>query len=210
MPVPGRGRVADSSPPTPCPRLANFSGSFLSASNAVPATSPLKYEVAKQAGRLVMELLRRDIRPSQIMTEAALKNAMTCVVASGGSTNAVLHLPAIANELGLSFSLVAINHICSRTPVLCDLKPGGRFMATDFFRAGGTKLLGHILAEAELINGDCITVSGKTLGEEVAEAAEQQGQEVIRSVERSLSPTGGLAILRGNLSPEGCVVKLVD
>jgi dihydroxy-acid dehydratase len=178
-------------------------------SNAVPATSPLKFEVAKKAGHLVMELLRRDIRPSQIMTEAALKNAMTCVVASGGSTNGVLHLPAIANELGLSFSLDEINQICSRTPVLCDLKPGGRFMATDFFRAGGTKLLGHILAEGGLINGDCITVSGKTLGEEVAEATEQPGQEVIRPVERALSPTGGLAILRGNLSPEGCVVKLV-
>ena len=178
-------------------------------SNAVPATSPLKFEVAKKAGHLVMELLRRDIRPSQIMTEAALKNAMTCVVASGGSTNAVLHLPAIANELGLNFSLEEINHICSRTPVLCDLKPGGRFMATDFFRAGGTRLLGHILAEAGLLNGECITVTGKTLAEEVVEAKEQPGQEVIRPVERSLSPTGGLAILSGNLAPEGCVVKLV-
>jgi dihydroxy-acid dehydratase len=178
-------------------------------SNAVPATSPLKYEVSKRAGRLVMELLRRDIRPSQIITDAALKNAMTCVVASGGSTNAVLHLPAIANELGLAFSLEEINHICGRTPLLCDLKPGGRFMATDFFRAGGTKLLGHILAEAELLNGGCITVSGKTLAEEVAEANEQPGQEVIRTLERALSPTGGLAILHGNLAPEGCVVKLV-
>ncbi len=178
-------------------------------SNAVPAMSPLKSEVARQAGRLVMELLRRDIRPSQIITDAALKNAMTCVVASGGSTNAILHLPAIANELGLTFPLDEINHICSRTPVLCDLKPAGRFMATDFFRAGGTKLLGHILAEAELLHGDCITVSGKTLGEEVAEAKEQPGQEVIRPIERPLSPTGGLAILRGNLAPEGCVVKLV-
>jgi len=178
-------------------------------SNAVPATSPLKIEVAKRAGHLVVELLRRDLRPSQIMTAAALKNAMTCVVASGGSTNAVLHLPAIANELGLSFSLDEINHICARTPLLCDLKPGGRFMATDFFRAGGTKLLGHTLAEAKLLNGDCITVSGKTLTEEVAEAQEQPGQEVIRPIERSLSPTGGMAILRGNLAPEGCVVKLV-
>ena len=178
-------------------------------SNAVPATSPLKNEVAERAGHLVVELLRRDIRPSQIMTDASLKNAMVCVVASGGSTNAVLHLPAIANELGLTFSLEEINHICSRTPLLCDLKPGGRFMATDFFRAGGTKLLGHILAEAELLNGDCITVSGKKLAEEVAESNEQPGQEVIRPVERSLSPTGGMAILRGNLAPEGCVVKLV-
>jgi dihydroxy-acid dehydratase len=178
-------------------------------SNAVPATSPLKAEVARKAGQLVMELVRRDIRPSQIITHAALKNAMTCVVASGGSTNAVLHLPAIANELGLIFPLDEINHICGRTPLLCDLKPGGRFMATDFFRAGGTKLLGHILAEGEFLNKDCLTVTGKTIGKEVLDAKEHSGQEVIRPIERSLSPTGGLAILHGNLATEGCVVKLV-
>ncbi|HWS97211.1 MAG TPA: dihydroxy-acid dehydratase, partial [Candidatus Methylomirabilis sp.] len=178
-------------------------------SNAVPATNPLKFEVAKKAGQMVMELVRRDIRPSQIMTDAALKNAMTCVVATGGSTNGVLHLPAIANELGLKFPLDEINRICGRTPLLCDLKPGGRFMATDFFRAGGTKLLGNILSKGGLLNKDCLTVSGKTIGEEVAEAAEQPGQEVIRPIDHALSPTGGMAILRGNLTPEGCVVKLV-
>jgi dihydroxy-acid dehydratase len=178
-------------------------------SNAVPALNPLKQEVAKKAGQMVMELVRRDVRPSQIMTEAALKNAMTCVVASGGSTNAVLHLPAIANELGLSFPLDEINHICAHTPLLCDLKPGGRFMATDFFRAGGTRLLGHILAEGELLNQHCRTVTGKTIGEEVAEYSEQPGQEVIRPIERALSPTGGMSILHGNLAPQGCVVKLV-
>jgi len=178
-------------------------------SNQVPATNPLKAQVAKKAGQMVMELVRRDIRPSQIITDASLKNAMTCVVATGGSTNAVLHLPAIANELGLHFPLDEINHICGRTPLLCDLKPGGRFMATDFFRAGGTKLLGHILVEGELLNRDCITVTTKTIGEEVADRLEQPGQEVIRPIEQSLSPTGGLAILRGNLAPEGCVVKLV-
>jgi len=178
-------------------------------SNAVPATHPLKAEVAKKAGQMVMELVRGDIRPSQIITDAALKNAMTSVVASGGSTNAVLHLPAIANELGLHFPLDEINHICHRTALLCDLKPGGRFMATDFFRAGGTKLLGHILAQGELLNKDCLTVTGKTIGEEVGEASEQAGQEVIRPIERALSRSGGLAILRGNLAPEGCVVKLV-
>jgi len=178
-------------------------------SNAVPATNPLKAEVARKAGQMVMKLVRRDLRPSQIITDAALKNAMTCVVASGGSTNAVLHLPAIANELGLNFPLDEINHICYRTPLLCDLKPGGRFMATDFFQAGGTKLLGHILAKGERLTKDCLTVTGRTIGEEVAEATEQPGQEVIRRIERALSPTGGLAILRGNLAPEGCVVKLV-
>jgi dihydroxy-acid dehydratase len=178
-------------------------------SNQVPAINPLKAEVAKKAGQMVMELVRRDIRPSQIITGASLRNAMTCVVASGGSTNAILHLPAIANELGLPFLLDEINEICGRTPFLCDLKPGGRFMATDFFRAGGTKLLGHILAEGGLLNKDCLTVTTKTIGEETAEAQEQPGQEVIRPIERALSPTGGLAILHGNLAPEGCVVKLV-
>ena len=178
-------------------------------SNQVPAANPLKTEVAKKAGQMVMELVRRDIHPSEIITDASLKNAMTCVVASGGSTNAILHLPAIANELGLHFPLDEINHICGRTPLLCDLKPGGRFMATDFFRAGGTKLLGHILANGELLNRDCLTVTTKTIGEEVVEAHEQPGQEVIRPIERAISPTGGLAILRGNLAPEGSVVKLV-
>ncbi|HEX8799934.1 MAG TPA: dihydroxy-acid dehydratase [Terriglobales bacterium] len=178
-------------------------------SNQVPATNPLKTEVAKKAGQMVMELVRRDIRPSEIITDASLKNAMACVVASGGSTNAILHLPAIANELGLHFPLDEINRICERTPLLCDLKPGGRFMATDFFRAGGTKLLGHILANGELLNRDCLTVTTKTIGEEVVERHEQPGQEVIRPIERAISPTGGLAILRGNLAPEGSVVKLV-
>jgi dihydroxy-acid dehydratase len=178
-------------------------------SNAVPAINPLKAEVAKKAGQMVMELVRRDVRPSQIITPAALKNAMTCVVASGGSTNAVLHFPAIANELGLNLPLDEINRICAGTPLLCDLKPGGRFMATDFFRAGGTKLLGHILAEGGFLNKDCRTVTGKTIGQEVAEATEQPGQEVIRPIAKALSPTGGLAILHGNLAPSGCVVKLV-
>jgi dihydroxy-acid dehydratase len=178
-------------------------------SNAVPAMSPLKLEVARKAGRLVMELLRRDIRPSQVITPGALQNAMTCAVASGGSTNAVLHLPAIANELGLEFPLEEIDRICAQTPLLCDLKPGGRFMATDFFRAGGTRLLGRFLTDAGLLHGECITVSGKTLGDEVVGAPETAEQQVILPVKRALSPTGGLAILHGNLAPEGCVVKLV-
>src|SRR5271167_4790424 len=178
-------------------------------SNSIPAMSVLKLEAARRAGQLVMELLRRDIRPSQIITEAALRNALTCVAASGGSTNAVLHLPAIANELGLEFSLEDVDRICSQTPLLCDLKPGGRFMATDYFRAGGSKLLGRYLADAGLLQGECLTVSGKTIGEEVRNAQETPGQEVIHPVESALSPSGGLAILRGNLAPEGCVVKLV-
>ena len=178
-------------------------------SNAVPAMHPLKLEVAKQAGREVMELLRRDIRPSQIITQAALQNALTCVAASGGSTNAVLHLPAIAHELGLDLPLDEVDRICSQTPLLCSLKPGGQFMAVDFFRAGGTRLLGKFLADAGLLREECITVTAKPIGDEVRNAPETPGQEVIRPVNRAITATGGLAILRGNLAPEGCVVKLV-
>ena len=179
-------------------------------SNAVPAISPLKAEVAKKAGQLVMELLRRDIRPSQIMTDAALKNAMTCVVASGGSTNAVLHLPAIANELGLQFSARRNqSHLFADSSAV---RPeagrpfhGDRLLPRRRHQVAGTHPGRSRAAEQRVPHGD----AARRIGEEVAEATEQPGQEVIRPVERSLSPTGGLAILRGNLSPEGCVVKLV-
>ncbi|MGB8890218.1 MAG: dihydroxy-acid dehydratase [Candidatus Korobacteraceae bacterium] len=178
-------------------------------SNAVPATNPLKVDVAKRAGRQVMELLRSDIRPSRIITQASIQNALRCVAATGGSTNAVLHLPAIAHELGLDLPLDEVDRICSQTPLLCSLKPSGRFMAVDFFRAGGTALLGRFLVDAGLLHEECITVTAKPIGEELRDAKETAGQEVIRPVSHALSPTGVLAILRGNLAPEGCVVKLV-
>jgi len=177
-------------------------------SASVPATDPLKHEVGRRAGAQVMELYRRDVRPKAIITRQALENAIASVCASGGSTNAVLHLLAIAAELGIPLSMDDFNPISNKVPLLADLKPAGRFMATDLYRAGGTRLLAKRLHEAGLLHSQAMTTSGRTLGEEAAEAKETPGQEVVRSATKPLSPTGGLAILKGNLAPEGCVVKI--
>jgi dihydroxy-acid dehydratase len=177
-------------------------------SASVPATDPAKHEVARQAGRQVMELYRRDLRPKHIITRQALENSIASVCASGGSTNAVLHLLAIAAELGIPLSMDDFNPISNKVPLLADLKPAGRFMATDLYRAGGTRLLAKRLHEAGLLHSNCTTTSGRTMGEEAAEAKETPGQEVVRPARQPLSPTGGLAILKGNLAPEGCVVKV--
>jgi len=177
-------------------------------SASVPATDAAKHEVARQAGRQVMELYRRDLRPKAIITRQALENAIASVCASGGSTNAVLHLLAIAAEMGIPLSMDDFNPISKKVPLLADLKPAGRFMATDLYRAGGTQLLAKRLHEAGLLHSKAMTTSGRTLGEEAAEAKETSGQEVVRPATKPLSPTGGLAILKGNLAPEGCVVKV--
>jgi len=177
-------------------------------SASVPATDAAKHEVARQAGRQVMELYRRDLRPKAIITREALENAIASVCASGGSTNAVLHLLAIAAEMGIPLSMDDFNPISKKVPLLADLKPAGRFMATDLYRAGGTQLLAKRLHEAGLLHSKAMTTSGRTLGEEAAEAKETSGQEVVRPATKPLSPTGGLAILKGNLAPEGCVVKV--
>src|SRR5258707_9418313 len=155
-----------------------------------------------------MDLLRRDVTPSKILTKTAIENAIAGVAATGGSTNAVLHLLAIANEARVPLSIDDFDRISAKTPILADLKPGGRFVATDLYAAGGTALIAKRMLEAGLLKGDAITVTGKTLGEEAAAAKETSGQEVVRKKENPLKPTGGLAILKGNLSPEGCVVKL--
>ncbi len=178
------------------------------AGNSVPATDPKKNQVAFETGRQVMELLRRDIRPRQIITRRALENAIASVAMTGGSTNAVLHLLAIAHEAGVELSIGDFDRISSRTPLLADLKPGGRFVATDLYRAGGMALIARRLLEANLLNADEITVAGRTIGEEARAASETQGQEVVRPLSNPLKPTGGLVILNGNLAPEGCVVKV--
>jgi dihydroxy-acid dehydratase len=177
-------------------------------SSMVPAENGRKGQVAEDCGRLVMDLLERDVRPSQIITRDALDNAIACVAATGGSTNAVLHLLAVAREAGVPLTIDDFDRICSTTPLLADLKPGGRFVATDLFRAGGVGVVAKRLQEAGLLNEDEITVSGRTIGEEAAAAEEAEGQEVIRPLDNPVKATGGLAILRGNLAPEGCVVKL--
>lgn len=189
--------------------VSEFLGMSPMGTAGVPAAVDHKLEVARDCGRLVMELLRRDIRPSSVLTAVAFRNAMASVSASGGSTNAVLHLLAIAAEAGVPLTLDDFGEVLGRVPVLCDLKPGGRFLATDFFYAGGSRLLAKRLAEAGLLEGSCVTTSGRNIGDESRDATETPGQTVIRTADRALKPSGGLAILKGNLAPDGCVVKLV-
>jgi len=174
----------------------------------MPAQEPNKADVARAAGRLVVDVLRRGQRPSQLITRAGLENAITAIAASGGSTNGVLHLLALAREAGVELEIDDFDEISERTPLLCDLKPGGRFVAVDLYRAGGVALLAQRLAQAGLLHEDAPTVTGQSIGEIAAGAAETEGQQVIRPLDDPIKATGGLAILRGNLAPEGCVVKL--
>jgi dihydroxy-acid dehydratase len=185
-----------------------FLGLSPAGANDVPALDPRKGDVAEQAGRLVMDLLAKDIRPRQIVTRAALENAIASVAATGGSTNGVLHLLAIAREAGVPLTIDDFDRVASRTPVVASLKPGGEFVATDLHDAGGIPLVAQRLNEAGLIHGDARTVDGRTLGQIAEAAVETPGQRVVTLLSKPLKPTGGLAILRGNLAPDGCVVKL--
>jgi len=175
--------------------------------NEIPALDSSKPQAAMDCGRTVMHLLSRDIRPKQIITLASLRNAIASVAATGGSTNAVLHLLAIARDAGVPLTIDEFDRIAARAPILADLKPGGRFAAPDMFKAGGMRLLGRRLEEAGLLE-DSITSSGRNLFEEFREARETPRQEVIRPLSNPIKKDGGLAILRGSLAPEGCVVKL--
>jgi dihydroxy-acid dehydratase len=175
--------------------------------NEVPATDPRKDQTAFDCGKLVMRLLKDDIRPSQIITREALHNAIVSVAATGGSTNAVLHLLAIASDAGVPLDLRNFDEISAKTPILADLKPGGRFTAPDMFRAGGMRVLGQRLRQAGLLH-DGITTSRRKLFEEIREVAETAGQQVVRPLASPIKPNGGLAILYGSIAPEGCVAKL--
>ena len=177
-------------------------------SGSVPALDPAKAEVGRLVGRQVVELVKRDVRPRTIITRRAIENAIAAVAATGGSTNAVLHLMAIAKEAGVELALGDFDRISAATPVIADLKPSGRFVATDMHHAGGSALVVQRLIGSGAIDGRLPTVSGLTLAEEAAKAKETPGQEVIRPNERPLKPTGGLVILFGNLAPEGAVLKL--
>jgi dihydroxy-acid dehydratase len=188
--------------------VGEFLGISPFGSAGVPATDPARQNVGEQAGELVMELFRHDLRPSQIMTHRAIENAIAAVAASGGSTNAVLHLLAIAHELGLHLDIGDFDRIAARTPLICDLKPGGQFTAVDMHRAGGNRLLAQRLRDSGHLQSDAMTVSARTIGEESAFAQEAPGQQVVRPNTSALKPHGGFAILKGNLAPEGCVVKL--
>ena len=174
----------------------------------VPAEDATKAEVAVAAGALVMDVLARGQRPSDVITREALENAIAAIAMSGGSTNGVLHLLAVAREMGVPLSIDDFDRIASKTPLLCDLKPGGQYVAVDLWDAGGIPLVAKRLQEAGLLHDDAITVTGKTVGEHARTADETAGQRVVRPLAEPIKPTGGLAILRGNLAPEGCVVKL--
>jgi dihydroxy-acid dehydratase len=176
--------------------------------NDVPATDPAKTEAAYEAGRIAMRLVRDDVRPSQIMTRAALENAIASIAATGGSTNGVLHLLAIARELGIELTLDEFDRIAERTPIVADIKPAGRFVATDLHAAGGVALVARELLKAGLVHGDAPNVDGRSLAEVATAVVEAPGQEVVVPIERPLKRSGGLAVLRGNLAPDGCVVKL--
>jgi dihydroxy-acid dehydratase len=177
-------------------------------SASVAATDPGKDAVGADAGTLVMELLRRDLRPRQVVTRAALENAIAGVNATGGSTNAVLHLLAIAREAGVPLTMDDFDPIGRRTPLWADMQPGGRYTAVDLGRAGGTAVVAKRLVDANLVAGDALTVSGRTFAEEAARAKETPGQDVVLPLDRPLKKSGGLVILKGSLAPEGCVVKV--
>ncbi len=174
----------------------------------VPAEDGRKLDAARQCGELVMDALRRGQRPSDVITKPALENAIAAVATSGGSTNGVLHLLAVAREMGVPLEIDEFEAISERTPLLCDLQPGGRYVATDLYEAGGVPLVLDRLREAGILREDAPTVTGRTIGEHASEARETAGQRVVRPLSDPIKATGGFAILRGNVAPDGCVVKL--
>jgi len=176
------------------------------------AGAPAPYEIRDRfcmaAGEMVMELVARNIRPRDIVTRRALENAATVVAASGGSTNAALHLPAIAHECGIKFDLFDVAAIFKKTPYIADLKPGGRYVAKDMFEAGGVPLLMKTLLDNGFLHGDCVTVTGRTIAENIKGVRWNPDQDVIREASKPLSPTGGVVGMKGNLAPEGAIVKV--
>ena len=174
----------------------------------VPAMNGDKAEVAREAGRLAVKALKEDLRPEKIITAESIENAVATVCASGGSTNGVLHLLAVAREAGVEMDIDDFERISRATPLVADLKPGGRFVATDLYKAGGVGVITKRLADAGVLHADSLTVTGRTIGEETVDAEETPGQVVVRETSDPIKPHGGFAILRGNLAPDGCVVKL--
>ncbi|GGA64350.1 dihydroxy-acid dehydratase [Edaphobacter acidisoli] len=189
-----------------------MSGEFLGISpiqlTGVPAMSADKHAASREAGKLVMDLVRSGLKPSQIITQQSLEDAIAAVCASGGSTNAVLHLIAIAHELQIPITMDDFDRISEKTPFICDLQPGGKYVAKDYQDAGGSRLLAKRLLDKGLLHGKTPTVTGKTIREEAATAHETPGQVIIREWSSPLKPTGGLVILKGNLAPDGCVIKV--
>jgi dihydroxy-acid dehydratase len=188
--------------------VAEAIGMALPGSGAPPAVDETRDRFAEAAGRAVMELLERNIRPRDIMTFEAFENAIAVAAATGGSTNIALHLPALANECGIKLTLDDIDRVSRRTPIIADLKPAGRYVAHDLGRLGGVPIVLKALLDAGLLHGDCLTVTGRSLKENLKEVKFPSGQDVVVPVDKPLNPTGGLVVLRGNLAPEGGIVKV--
>jgi dihydroxy-acid dehydratase len=176
--------------------------------SGVPATSPEKLPATRKAGHILMDAVRANRKPSQIITRKSIENTIASVAASGGSTNAVLHLLAIAREIGIPLSIDDFDVISTRTPYICSLTPAGKYVASDYQAAGGSRLLAKRMIDAGFADGSALTISGKTLAEEAALAQETPGQDVIHTFEKPIKPNGGLVILKGNLAPEGSVMKV--
>src|SRR6476646_4635988 len=204
--LPGAGACGGQFTANTMATALDFLGISPAALSGIPATHERKADAAMAAGRLVMDVVRRDLRPSQLITRSALENAAACVAATGGSTNGVLHLIAIARELGIDFTLDDFERVAARTPIVASLKPGGDFVATDMYEAGGIGLVARELQKRDLIHAGARSVDGGTIGDMAQGAEESPGQEVVVPIEHPIKPTGGLAILYGNLAPEGCVV----
>ena len=188
--------------------VLEFLGIAPMGSGSVGATDPRKDRVGFEAGQLVMDVLQRGLRPSEILTREAIENGIACAAATGGSTNVVLHLLALAREAGIPLEIDDFDEISERTPLIGDLRPGGRYVALDLDRAGGIQLVAQRLVEGGKVHGDVMTVTGRTLAEEAADAVETPGQDVVRPLDDPLKETGGLVILHGSLAPDGCVVKV--
>lgn len=205
---PGAGACAGHFTANTMSTALQFLGISPASLSEIPATEPGKKAAAEDAGRIAAQLVRDDLRPSRFITKKSLENAITSVAATGGSTNAVLHLLAIAHEAGLESAIDDFDTIAGRTPIVASLKPGGEYVAVDLYRAGGVGLIIRELLKKDLLSGECPTVDGRTIAEIGTAAKETFGQKVVVPIERPIKATGGLAILRGNLAPEGCVVKL--
>lgn len=188
--------------------VCEFLGISPLGSASIPANDPRKGQSAEAVGRLAIDVFKRELRPHEILTRDAFENAIASVAATGGSTNAVLHLLAIARESGVSLALDDFDRISARVPLIADLKPAGRFVATDLYEAGGTALVARRLDNAGILRSNALTVSGKGIGAEAQQAVETPGQQVVRALDEPIKPNGGLAVLKGNLAPDGCVLKI--